>query len=128
MNIIGRFIDGLVGKEEVMMTTYPLFISWSFVLVAIAVLIILVFYFGYRRGERGPRFFAYSLGKIALSIITWEILWLILILLTSTGGSASEIFFIITVDNIVAYLMILTVLLFVENKLTSSFKHHEESS
>ncbi|MGY5856468.1 MAG: hypothetical protein RTS72_07685 [Candidatus Thorarchaeota archaeon] len=108
------------------MTTIGVFISWTFVAVATGVLICLVIFYGHRRGERGFRSWALRLSEIFIAFIAWQILFVILILVTYTGGSAEEIFFKDAVCNIAAYLVVIVILIFLENKHLSSLKPVEE--
>ncbi len=104
------------------------FISWPFVVIAIVVLICIVIYYGYRRGEKGLRFLTLTLGEIFVAFIAWQILFVVFRFCTYTGGSAEEILLKHSVSNIAAYLVVFVILIFFENKRASSLKLHEASS
>lgn len=120
MSIIGRCVDGLVGKVIVMLTSIGVFIDPFFVVVATIVLIVIVITIGYRKGERGFHLWALRLGEIFVAFLLWQILFVTLRFITYAGGSAEEIWFKHTISNIAAYLIVIALLVFFEDKRPSS--------
>lgn len=110
-----------------MQTTFGVFISWPFVAVATVVMSILVIVYGYRRGVKGLRFLALSLGEMFVAFIAWQILFVVFRFITYTGGSAPEIILKHSLSNIAAYLTVIGLLIFFENKRSILLKQLEGS-
>ncbi len=99
-----------------MLTSIGVFIDLFFVVAATVVLIVIIITIGYRKGERGFRLWALRLGEFFVLFILWQILFVALRFITYTGGSAEEIWFKHSISNIAAYLIILGLLVFFEDK------------
>lgn len=106
------------GRE--IMTSYGVFIDYTFVLLATVIMIYLVVMFGYRRGMRGIRYWTLAVLEVTFAFILWQILFFVLRILAYTGGTIEEIFLKDAISNIVAYLIALGLLLYVEKQRTTS--------
>jgi len=111
-----------------MLTTIGVFISWTFVAVATVVMICLVMFYGYRRGERGLRSWALILGEIFVAFTAWQILFVVFRFCVYTGGSAEQIFFKDSVSNVAAFLVVFAILIFFENKCSTALNKYNSGA
>ena len=88
--------------------------------MGVIVLVAVVVLFGSKRGESGLRFYAFSAMKVVIFFLFWQILWIVLAFLTSTGGSIDDILLRWQLANLAAFIIALSAAIIVEIRLTSS--------
>ncbi len=102
------------------MTSYGVQIDVISLLAGVFVLVAVVVLLGSRRGKSGLRFYAFSAVKVVIFLLFWQILWVVLIFLTYSGGSIHDIRLHDQLTNLASFIIALSAAIVVEIHFTHS--------